>query len=169
MRKEAYDARGVIQLKNMNSEKITPDTEQVKEHVEKRVRGIKKLIQEFKDFAMRGNMIDMAVGIVIGTAFTAMVQSIVNDTFMPLVEYFIGGGAADYEGLKWHTVNYGMTISAIINFIILAAIVFVVVKAMNALSNIAKKEQEKDDDVQVATELAVLEEIRDLLEEQKKA
>lgn len=146
---------------------IPLNPEEMKEGAIKSVKGIRKLLQEFKDFAMRGNMIDMAVGIVIGTAFTTMVNSLVKDTFMPFVELLIGGNGDDFAGLSYKGINYGDTISAIINFIILAAIVFVVVKGMNALANISKKESEKDEDVAVETELAVLEEIRDLLKEQK--
>lgn len=153
---------------NKDKEKIIIDGEEVKQQVEKRVRGVRKLIQEFKDFAMRGNMIDMAVGIVIGTAFTAMVKSIVEDTFLPLISFFFGDGG-DYEGLIWHGIEYGKSISAIINFLILAAVVFAVVKAMNALSNLASKKNEEKDDVIAETELSVLEDIRELLKEQQKS
>lgn len=150
----------------IEKDKIKTEGVEVKQHVEKSVKGIKKLIQEFKDFAMRGNMIDMAVGIVIGTAFTTMIKSIVEDTFIPFVLFLFGDGG-DYEGLIWHGIKYGKSISSIINFLILAAVVFVVVKAMNALSNIAKKDSEKDENIDAETELSVLEDIRELLKEQK--
>lgn len=150
-------------------DKISAAAEDVKEGAIKSVKGMRKLLQEFKDFAMRGNMIDMAVGIVIGTAFTAMVNSLVKDTFIPFITFVIGGGAEDFKGLAWKGIEYGNTITAIINFIILAAVVFVVVKAMNALAGIAQKNKEEEAAAVEATELKVLEEIRDLLKDSEKA
>ena len=145
------------------------DPDEMRDGMKKGAKGIKKLFQEFKDFAMRGNMIDMAVGIVIGSAFTALVNSLVKDTFMPFVTLIIGGNAGEeFEGLAWNGIKYGETISAIINFIILAAVVFLVVKAMNALSNMSKRNQDKEEEIIAATELSVLQDIKKLLEEQQK-
>lgn len=111
------------------------------------------MFKEFKKFALRGNMIDLAVGMIIGSAFTSIVNSLVNDMFMPIVSLFTGNvdftnwfialdgqayatlEAAQEAGAA--TFNYGSFISNVINFIIMAFVVFMFVKAMNKL----KKEE----------------------------
>ncbi len=139
--------------------------EDIKVGVEKSVKGVGKIIKEFKDFAMRGNMIDMAVGIVMGTAFSAMVKSIVDQTLIPAILYFFGG--TKLENLKYHDINYGESISAIINFFILAAVVFLVVKTMNAVASINDKKNEEEPEPDPNPEVELLKEIRDLLKEEK--
>ena len=138
--------------------------EEIKDGVGKSVRGMKKVLMEFKDFALRGNMIDMAVGIVIGTAFGAMVKSIVEDTLLPAITYFIGG--ANYEDLAYHGIKYGLTITHIINFFILALVVFLVIKTMNVLAGIRKSAQEEEKE-EVAKEIELLSEIRDIMKGNK--
>lgn len=146
-------------------EKTTVASADIKEGAAKSVKGLRKILQEFKDFAMRGNMIDMAVGIVLGSAFTGMVNAIVNGIFTPLVAYFTTG--ADFDGLVWHGIDFGSVINAMINFIIVAAVIFAVVKGMNALSNIKKKDEEEANAEGLVTELEVLQEIRDMLKEKE--
>jgi large conductance mechanosensitive channel len=134
-----------------------------------------KFIDEFKDFAMKGNVIDMAVGIVIGVAFGRIVSSIVNDILMPPIGVLIGG--VNFSDLKFIikeasnttqavTINYGNFIQVVFDFIIIALSMFVVIKAMN----IAKRNREKeilDSKPEVVEEaskdLELLSEIRDLL------
>ena len=132
-----------------------------------KVKGIKRVFQEFKDFAMRGNMIDMAVGIVMGAAFSTMVKSIVENTIIPAITYYIGG--ASYEDLAYHGIKYGLALTDIINFFILALVVFLVIKAMNAVAGLKQNEQamEKEEVKDMEMEVELLKEIRDLLKEDR--
>ncbi len=116
---------------------------------------MKKFFKEFKDFAVKGNMMDLAVGMIIGTAFTGIVKSLVDDMFMPLISIFTGKldftnwfvalDGNEYATLELAkeagaaTINYGNFISGLINFIIMALVVFMIVKALNKL----KKEEPK--------------------------
>ena len=105
-----------------------------------------KFLQEFKQFAMRGNVVDMAVGVIIGGAFTAIVNSLVNDMLMPLLSLLTGG--FDFSGLcialgegeNAATINYGSFISAIINFLLIALVIFLIIKAINKVSRKKKEE-----------------------------
>ncbi len=121
------------------------------------------MLKEFKEFISRGNVMDMAVGVIIATAFGAIITSLVNDIIMPLIGIIIGG--IDFSGLSVvigsATITYGMFIQNIINFLLIALCVFLLVKAFNKVAK-KKKEEEpappaKPEDVQL------LEEIRDLL------
>lgn len=94
--------------------------------------------KEFKKFAMRGNVVDLAVGIIIGTAFGAIVNSLVNDVVMPPIGFLLG--KVDFSNLtitlgsaNQVTINYGKFINTIINFVIIAFAVFLMVRAMNKL------------------------------------
>ncbi len=126
--------------------------------------------KEFKAFAMRGNVIDMAVGIVIGGAFGKIVSSFVADVIMPAVGMLTGGVdfsnlkitlKAASEGVEAVTINYGMFINTVIDFIIIAFAIFLVVKAMNA----AKKKEAAAPAAPVVppAQEVLLTEIRDLL------
>ena len=100
----------------------------------------KGFIGEFKEFIMRGNVMDMAVGIIIGAAFTAIVTSLVDDIISPVIGLFTSSDLANWsikisEDLS---INYGAFISAIINFIIVALVVFLLVKGINKLRNLKK-------------------------------
>lgn len=129
-----------------------------------------KMLQEFKKFAMRGNVVDMAVGIIIGAAFGKIVASFVNDVIMPPLGLLLGG--ADFTELTFIlkeateeaeavTLNYGMFISTIIDFLIIAFAIFMAVKAMN---NLKRKEQEKPAEPPAPpADVILLTEIRDLL------
>ncbi len=122
------------------------------------------MIKEFKKFIARGNVIDLAVGVIVGGAFSKIVSSLVDNILMPLVGLVIGG--LDFSNLvitfKNTTINYGLFIQNVVDFIIVAFCIFLVVKVIN---KIAPKKEEKP---KKADELIVLEEIRDTLKKQKK-
>ncbi len=140
-------------------------------------------LKEFKDFAMRGNVVDMAVGVVIGAAFGKIVSSLVSDIIMPPIGLLIGGvNFTDLkitlkeatDGVEAVTLNYGNFVQVVIDFIIIAFAIFLVVKLINTLSNLRKKE-EADAATAAANvtpepsaEEKLLAEIRDILAEQKK-
>ena len=120
------------------------------------------VLQEFKSFAMKGNVVDLAVGIVIGAAFGKIVSSLVGDMIMPVVGLLAGG--IDFSGLAMTigkaSVNYGKFIQTCVDFVIIAAAIFLVVKAINRL----KREEAKPDAPAAAPrQEMLLEEIRDLL------
>lgn len=136
----------------------------------------KKFIGEFKEFISRGNVMDMAVGIIIGSAFTAIVNSLVKDMIMPVVGKIIGG--INFSDLKIVltaavgdapevAVCYGSFLQQILDFLIIAFVVFLMVKAVNSLRKRLIKEQEPvPEEPQVAEpseEVRLLAEIRDLL------
>ncbi len=129
------------------------------------------LISEFKTFISRGNVMDMAVGVVVGGAFSKIVNSLVADIITPIVNMFTG--KADVTELSVQigtaTLRYGLFLQSIINFLIIAASVFFMVKAVNTLKNIAlikNKEEEKEEET-AETEQELLTQIRDLLAERK--
>lgn len=107
---------------------------------------MKAFIKEFKEFVSRGNVMDMAVGVIIGGAFTAIVTSLVNDIMMPILSLITGG--FDFtalcvvlgEGEGAATLNYGAFIAAIINFLLIAIVIFLLIKVINKISR--KKEEE---------------------------
>lgn len=105
---------------------------------------MKKFINEFKAFISRGNVMDMAVGIIIGGAFTSIVSSLVEDIINPILGLF---GGMNFDQLKLNllgevTLNYGKFISAVINFLIMALIVFIMMKAMNGFAEKFKHTEE---------------------------
>lgn len=124
------------------------------------------LFNEFKDFIMRGNVLDLAVGVIIGAAFGSIVTSLVNDIIMPLIGVIIGG--INFSNLSIKVVNakvnYGMFIQNIINFLIIAACIFALIKAVNKFTK--KKEEKKE--VKPDENLETLKEIRDLLKQSRK-
>ena len=93
------------------------------------------MFKEFKDFVMRGNVIDLAVAVVIGAAFTAIISSLVDNVITPLLlaPALKAANFQDIEKLAWGAVKYGLFLSAVIKFVIIAFILFIVVKAMNSL------------------------------------
>ena len=135
---------------------------------------MKGIVKEFKDFISRGNVIDLAVGVIIGGAFGKIVSSLVDNILMPLIGILLGG--IDFTNLsvkiKDATINYGLFIQNVIDFIIVAFCVFLLVKFVNKLSSISdrkkKKEEKKEESVKPA-DIVLLEEIRDLLKKQNKA
>lgn len=103
---------------------------------------MKKLLHEFKEFALRGNVMDLAVGVIIGAAFQAIINSLVNDVISPLIGLFantdlsyLAVTVGDVE------IRYGSFLTAVINFVIMAVIIFLLVKAMNSLANFGKKKE----------------------------
>lgn len=132
------------------------------------------MMSEFREFAMRGNVVDMAVGIVIGAAFGKIVSSFVNDVLMPPIGMLIGG--VDFSDLSATlkqateeaeavTLNYGLFIQSLIDFVIIAFAIFMVIKAMNSLKK--KKEEEPAAPPKPSAEESLLTEIRDLLKQQR--
>lgn len=142
---------------------------------------MKKIFDEFKTFIARGNVIDLSVGVVMGTAFSKIVTSLVNDVIMPLVGIAIGGINFTNLSIKLGDamINYGNFIQEVVNFLIIAFCIFIIVKAINKLSEniekskerLLKKEQEKKEEVKEevkSNEELLLIEIRDLLKKQNK-
>ena len=126
----------------------------------------KKIGSEFKAFIMRGNIADMAIGVVMGTAFGKIVSSVVSDLIMPVVGIISGG--IDFSKLTVGdtAVTYGAFIQNVIDFLIIALCMFSVIKLMSRLSR-KKKEQEEAAPPAKSEETALLEEIRDLLSDKK--
>ena len=141
------------------------------------------MIEEFKAFIAKGNVMDMAVGIIIGAAFTAIVTSLVGDLIQPIIGLILGGidfsnyfitldggeyatlGAAEEAGAA--TFNYGNFITALINFLIIAWVVFLLVKMVNRVKDAASKpEEEAPEEPKGPTQEELLVEIRDLLSKQ---
>lgn len=127
------------------------------------------LIQEFKEFALKGNVVDMAVGVIIGGAFGTIVNSLVEDIMMPLFGVLTGGTNFSQLAIQLgpkNFLNYGSFIQNIINFLIIAGSMFAMIKAMNTLTSKFKKEEEaKPEEPAGPTQEELLAEIRDLLKE----
>jgi len=143
---------------------------------------MKKFMEEFKAFALKGNVLDLAIGVIIGGAFSTITNSLVNDVLMPFISMFLGG--VDFKEWKITlpqlfgtpapdaapiTLNYGTFISTIINFLILALVVFLIVRGINHLRDMGKKKEEEAPEAPPApsAEEKLLTEIRDLLQEKK--
>ncbi|MBI4030890.1 MAG: large conductance mechanosensitive channel protein MscL [Proteobacteria bacterium] len=134
------------------------------------------MLKEFKDFIARGNVMDMAVGIIMGAAFTTIVKSMVDDMITPVIGLFTNGidfsdlfvnlSGKDFESLAAAkaagaaTINYGIFINAVINFLIVSAVVFILVKNVNRLK---KKEEAAATPAVPPEDTLLLREIRDLL------
>lgn len=107
------------------------------------------MVEEFKEFINRGNVMDMAVGVIIGGAFTGIVTSLTDDIINPLITLITGGNGTEIGGLNVMGMDFGKFLSAIINFLIVAIIVFAIVKSMNKLqeasSALLKKEKEEEE------------------------
>lgn len=125
---------------------------------------MKKFFQEFKVFIERGNVVDLAVGVVVGTAFSKIVTSLVDDILMPIVGAIIGG--LDFSNLTIKVgdslIRYGSFINNVINFLIIAFCIFILIKFINKLTKKKDKKEEKQAKVK-SEEVLLLEEIRDLL------
>lgn len=124
---------------------------------------MKNFIHEFKTFAMRGNVLDMAIGIIIGGAFTSIVNSLVNDVFTPVIGVITGG--IDFSALSFGIggaqIMIGNFINAVISFLLVALCVFIVMKAFNKIAK--KKAEEPAPEPTPDPQVVLLEEIRDLL------
>lgn len=107
---------------------------------------MRKFLEEFKVFALRGNVMDLAVGVIIGGAFQAIVKSLTDDILMPLVGLFIRSDFKDLSATVLGVeVRYGAFVSAVINFIIMAFLIFLLVKAMNRLAELGRKAVKKEE------------------------
>lgn len=128
------------------------------------------MLNEFKAFAMRGNVVDMAVGIVIGGAFGKIVSSLVSDVIMPPIGMLMGGvdfsqlAIALGEGEGAASINYGMFINTVLDFVIIAFAIFMVIKGLNSLKK--KEEAKPAEPPKPSSEEKLLTEIRDLLAKQ---
>jgi len=124
--------------------------------VEKAKEKSKGFIKEFKEFALKGNVMDMAVGVIIGGAFTGIVTALTNDFLNPIINSLGGAEIAGTVNLPWVdyteltaeqraalTINWGDFVTSIINFLIMALCIFLMVKAMNKLLSIGKKKEEE--------------------------
>ncbi len=140
--------------------------------------GKSSIVKEFKEFIMRGNVLDMAIGVVIATAFGAITTSLIQNIIMPLIGLLFGG----IDLAKWDIVlkaatedkeavvlGIGTFLTAIINFVLIALVIFAIVKAMNKIQSMKKKEEEevKEEEPAGPTSEELLTEIRDLLKEKK--
>ena len=133
------------------------------------------MLKEFKEFISRGSVIDLAVGVVMGSAFTAIVNSLVNDIIMPVIGLIIGG--INFTNLKIvikpaegdiaeSAICYGNFIQALVNFLIIAFVIFMVVKAINKMHEKLDKKKEEaapEEPAAPAEDIVLLTEIRDLL------
>ncbi len=131
-----------------------------------------KLLSEFKEFISRGSVLDLAVGVIVGGAFTAIVTSLVDDIIMPIIGIITGG--IDFSSLKFTiklpeelvdvqpaTINYGLFIQNVINFLLTALVIFLLVKGINSFRK--KKEEEPAPPPEPSDEVKLLTEIRDAL------
>ncbi len=145
---------------------------------------MKKIFKEFRDFIARGNVLDMAIGVIIATAFGKITTSLVNDVFMPFISWIFGTrdmtalniivrpevldetGAVAQAAI---TIGFGSLVATIIDFLLIAMVVFAIVKAMNAAKAAAQKKEEKEEapaePPAPSAEEVLLTEIRDLLKE----
>ncbi len=131
---------------------------------------MKKFLQEFKEFAMRGNVMDLAVGVIVGGAFSSITTSLINDILMPIIGIFVSEASfADLTvTVGSAVVAYGNFIQAIINFLIMAFVVFCMVKGINRLSRKKEEAPPPPPPAEPSQEEKLLTEIRDLLKEQRK-
>jgi len=124
-----------------------------------------KTLTEFKEFIARGNVVDLAVGVVIGTAFSKIVSSVVNDILMPIIGMLIGGINFSNLSIKVGeaTITYGNFIQNVIDFLIISACIFFMIKIIEKFTKKQEKKDEKSEEVKKDEKVLLLEEIRDLL------
>ena len=143
--------------------------------------GNTRIVKDFKEFAVKGNMIDMAVGIIIGTAFGSIVSSLVKDIITPALGIFLG--KVDFKDYKYIiqdavlssegavvreavSLNYGAFLQSCIDFLIISGSIFIVIRSINALKR--KAEDEKSPSIPTPKDIELLSEIRDLLKENRR-
>lgn len=135
------------------------------------------MIKEFKKFIARGNVLDLAVGVIVGSAFSGIVTSLVNNVFTPLIGIVFGG--VDFSGLSIsigeEQILYGAFIQSVFDFLVTAVCLFVIVKIVNNFNDNVqkinkknKKEEEKTVEIKKSDDIVLLEEIRDLLKQNNK-
>ena len=130
---------------------------------------MRNFINEFRDFIMRGNVMDLAVAFIMGAAFQTVVKSVVDDLIMPLVG--IVTGSISFSAIVWHVgsadIKIGAFISTLITFLLTSFAVFLILKAIRKAQALASKEVEEEEEATTETELGVLQEIRDALAAKK--
>ena len=130
---------------------------------------MKSFMKEFREFISRGNVMDMAVGIIIGGAFTAIVTALVDSILMPIIGAISGGHSV--EDMAWKignaSIGYGAFIQAVINFLLVAWVLFLIIKALNKAKSMITKPEEEAEEEAVPEDIVLLTEIRDLLKEKK--
>lgn len=128
------------------------------------------MLKEFKEFIARGNVMDLAVGVIMGSAFSSIVTSLVNNILMPIIGVIIGGHDFSSLAIKVGNANiqYGLFIQSVLDFLIVAFCIFIMVKAINKLTSLTKKKEEKKEETKKGENTILLEEIRDLLKKEKK-
>ncbi|MBR1862939.1 MAG: large conductance mechanosensitive channel protein MscL [Ruminococcus sp.] len=125
---------------------------------------IKKFLSEFKEFALKGNVMDLAIGVIIGGAFSGLVTSLLDNIFSPIIGCFSVGGLNGLSFKIWKAdLHIGAFINDVINFIIMALIVFLLMKSINKLMSLGKKKEEEEAPAEPSAEEKLLTEIRDLL------
>ena len=131
------------------------------------------MFEDFRNFIARGNVIDLAIGVIIGAAFTAIINSLVEDMFMPIIGVMLGG--VSFESLAFQvgeaSINYGLFIQAVINFLLIAFILFFTIRAFAALDKDIRRHDEtvNGEELETPSEVQLLMEIRDLLKENSSA
>ena len=120
------------------------------------------MLNEFKKFAFRGNVLDLAVGVIIGAAFGKIVSSLVTDIMMPLIA-LVFPAKPDFTNLAWEGIKYGNFIQITIDFLITAFAIFLFVKAINSAKDKMAKEKAEEEATEVDAKEELLKEIRDLL------
>ena len=126
---------------------------------------IQDLLKDLKAFLLRGNVVDLAVAVIIGAAFGAIVTSFVNDIVTPLIlkPALKAAHVENIAQLSWNGVAYGSFLSAVINFLVVGTVLFFVVKAAEKAQKLGKKEEAAEEEVAAPTQEELLTEIRDLL------
>ena len=129
---------------------------------------MKNFGKEFKEFMLKGSVVDLAVGVIIGTAFASIITALTDDFINPLINGIggteIAGRIKIYGG---QYLNWGDFLTSVINFIIMAFVLFIMLKAVNKVMDISKKKEEEKESEAKKEEVQLLEEIRDLLKKQK--
>ena len=128
-----------------------------------------KFANEFKAFVLKGNVMDMAIGVIIGGAFTSIVSALTTDFINPLINCF---GGAEVKGQleifkTGQYINWGHFLTAVINFLIMAAVLFVLLKVVHKITDLGHKKEEPKEEPKKSDEVVLLEEIRDLLKKNK--
>ena len=139
-----------------------------KENLDKMKEKSTGFISEFKEFIMRGNVMDMAIGVIIGGAFQGIVTALTEDFINPLINGIggaeIGGTIKIYGG---QVIKYGDFLTSVINFIIMAFVLFILLRVVNKMMAVGKKKEEAKEEAKKSEEVELLEEIRDLLKKSK--
>lgn len=164
MEKEEIEKKEKAEINEIEVEQTETKKKELEQLAEENLKKVKKEASEFKKFISRGNVVDMAVGVIIGGAFGKIVTSLVNDIITPFIGIIIGG--LDFSNLAFtigsSKIAYGSFIQTIIDFLIIAICIFTMVRLFEKLKHEEKKEEEPP---KKSEEVQLLEEIRDLLKE----